>query len=156
RDSVSIRTEGERRLVREVLERYRCLPESQRRQRPALLNAVGKLELAAGDFEAAGQAFSAVADLVTDKQARAEALFNAYRAALERRDWWMALEHLRAAIELDAERFAPFPQDKYQPQRILGAGGFGVVFLCQHRFSGGPVVVKALSGEDLGRDCALV
>jgi serine/threonine protein kinase len=153
RDSVSIRTEGERRLVRELLQRYRSLPESQRRHRPALLNAVGKLELAAGDFAAAGESFTAVADLVEDTQARAEAHYNAYRAALERHDWDSALAELREAIERDAQRFAPFPLEKYEPQRILGAGGFGVVFLCRHLWVGGPVVVKTLSGEDLGRDC---
>ena len=41
---------------------------------------------------------------------------------------------LRAqAAKLDAKRFLPFPASKYQPRRILGAGGFGVVFLCKHR-----------------------
>src|SRR5262249_40616982 len=37
RDSLSIRTDQERALVREVIARYRGLPEGQRRQMPALL-----------------------------------------------------------------------------------------------------------------------
>ncbi len=54
-----------------------------------------------------------------------------------------------AAVRLDGRRLAPFPLGKYQPQRILGAGGFGVAFLCQHKYMNAPVVVKALTGADL-------
>jgi hypothetical protein len=67
RDSLSIRDESERRLVNEVIARYRGLPEEQRWRQPALLNAIGKLEAVAGSFEAAGRDFAAVADLVDDR-----------------------------------------------------------------------------------------
>jgi hypothetical protein len=40
------------------------------------------------------------------------------------------------AVKLEAKRFAPFPVGKYQPQRILGTGGFGVAFLCGHKVAG--------------------
>jgi uracil-DNA glycosylase family 4 len=152
RDSLSIRGDGERLLVREVVARYRALPEEQRRRLPALLNAVGKLEVAAGDFQAAQHDFVSVAQLVSDRPARAEAHANACRAALERRDWDTALAELRQAVTLEPARFAPFPQDKYEPVRILGAGGFGVAFLCRHRYLNADVVIKTLTGEDLDRD----
>jgi hypothetical protein len=42
-DSLSIRNEEERRLVKQMVTRYRMLPEEQRRQLPGLLNAVGKV-----------------------------------------------------------------------------------------------------------------
>lgn len=151
RDSLSVRSDAERRLVREVVNRYRALPEDQRRELPALLNAVGKLEVAAGDFQAAGRDFRAVAELVTDRTARAEASFNAYRAALERRDWDAALAALQTAVELDEARFAPFPISKYEPLRILGAGGFGVAFHCRHRQLNADVVVKTLHADGLER-----
>ncbi len=150
-DSLSIRGDGERALVKQLVARYRALPDGERQQMPALLNALGKLEVAAGDFQSARQDFAAVAEMVDDPAARAEAHANAYRAALERRDWTAALAALREAVKLDAARFAPFPMDKYQPERILGAGGFGVAFLCQHRFLKAPVVVKALMDGDLDR-----
>src|SRR4029453_2444606 len=51
----------------------------------------------------------------------------------------------------DRERFVPFPMDKYRPQRILGAGGFGVAFLCEHRFLKAPVVLKTLSDDEIDR-----
>jgi uracil-DNA glycosylase family 4 len=151
RDSLSLRTDAERVLVKQLVQRYRSLNEESRRELPALLNAVGKLEVAAGDFHAAGRDFAAVAGMVADPAARAEAHANAYRAALERRDWDSALAELREAVRLDRGRFAPFPFEKYQPRRILGAGGFGVAFLCRHRYLGADVVVKTLQSEDLDR-----
>src|SRR5262249_10997446 len=152
RDSVSIRSDAERRLVRDVIARYRALPESERRQLPALLNAVGKLEVAAGDFNAAQRDFTEVAELVGDTQGKGEAHHNAYRAALERRDWNSALRELIEAIKLDSRRFAPFPVGKYHPVRILGAGGFGVAFLCRHKQLDADVVVKTLVDDELERD----
>jgi serine/threonine protein kinase len=156
RDSLSIRTDAERHLVKQVVARYRALPEEQRRERPALLNAVGKLEVAAGDFETAQRDFDTVASLVSDTQAKGEAHFNAYRAALEQRDWAFALRELTEAMKLDGKRFAPFPLADYEPEQILGAGGFGVTFLCRQRLSCGRVALKALVTDDLERDAATV
>ena len=84
-DSLSLHSDQERELVRELLRRYRNLPEEQRRTTPALLNGLGKLQLAAGDFGEAQDSFAAVAALAADGRARAEAHHNAYRATLERR-----------------------------------------------------------------------
>src|SRR5204862_8159728 len=118
---------------------------------PALLNAVGQLQVAAGDFQAAERDFAAVAELVDDSAAKAEAHFNAYRVALERRDWPAALRELQAAAKLAPKRYEPFPPRKYRPLRILGAGGFGVAYLCRHERLGSDVVVKTLSAGDLER-----
>ena len=52
-DSLSIRDDGERRLVRDLVRQYRALPSGERRSAPALLNAVGKLEVMTGEFDAA-------------------------------------------------------------------------------------------------------
>jgi len=151
-DSLSIRNDNERQLVKQLVARYRALPEAERRQMPALLNGIGKLEVVAGDFEAARKDFDAVATLVDDNKVQAEAYCNAYQACLERRDWPSAIQELVKVVKLDAKRFAPFPVGKYQPQRILGAGGFGVAFLCKHKYMEAQVVVKTLMLEDLGRD----
>lgn len=151
-DSLSIRNDHERELVKQLVARYRSLPEGERRDVPALLNAVGKLEVVTGDFDAAQKDFQAVAEMERDTKAKAEAHSNAYRAALERRDWPGAVQELVKAINLDPKRFAPFPTGKYQPVRILGAGGFGVAFLCKHRLMDARVVIKTLLLDDLGRD----
>jgi tRNA A-37 threonylcarbamoyl transferase component Bud32 len=151
-DSLSVRDESERRLVRELVKRYRALPQQERRRLPALLNAVGKLEVVAGDFAAAQQDFREVATLVAEPSGRAEAAYNAYRAALEQRSWAEALASLQEATKLDAVRFAPFPLDKFEAEKVLGAGGFGVAFLCRNRHSGARVVIKTLRREGLERD----
>ena len=151
-DSLSIRNDNERQLVKQLVARYRALPEGDRKGVPALLNAVGKLEVVAGDFDAAQKDFQAVALLERDDKAQAEAHHNAYLASLEKRDWPGAIQELVKAVKLDAKRFAPFPVGKYQPIRILGAGGFGVAFLCKHKYMDAQVVVKTLALEDLGRD----
>ena len=158
-DSLSVRNETERQLVKQTTGRYRALPEEDRRRVPALLHAVGKLEVVAGDFEQARQDFQGVAALTADAPSRAEAHYNAYRAALERagetrarEDWDKALAELIQAVKADGRRFLPFPASKYQPRRILGAGGFGVVFLCKHREMNDLVVVKTLVHEELDRD----
>jgi serine/threonine protein kinase len=55
-------------------------------------------------------------------------------------------------MKLDGKRLAPFPIGKYHPLRILGAGGFGVAFLCKHKQLNASVVVKALNSDQLDRD----
>src|SRR5262249_27695415 len=86
-DSLSLRGEDERRLVKQLVQRYRELPAEQQSRLPALLNALGKLEMVAGDFESAQRDFQALAGLSADPGVRAEAHYHAYRAALERRQW---------------------------------------------------------------------
>jgi len=154
--SLSIRNDRERQLVKDLLARYRALPDDQRRGAPGLLNDVGKLQVAVGDFDAAEASFVQVAALSRDASTRAEAHHNAYHAALERGDRERALKELRQALAHDPGRFAPFPLDDYEPEKILGAGGFGVTFLCRHRLSDGQVAVKALATDDLERDANTV
>src|SRR5262249_52117065 len=79
-DSLSIRNDEERRLVKDIVARYRSLPAEQRRQLPALLNAVGKMEVVAGNFDSARRDFEELVQLVPTS-AQAEAHFNTYQAA---------------------------------------------------------------------------
>jgi hypothetical protein len=126
--SLSIRTEEEHQAVKLLLDRFRQLPAEQRQGVPALLNGLGKLLLGTGHYSQAQAAFTAVAQRVTDDAARAEASYNAYRAALEQKQWDAALAAILQAAQLDRRRFEPFPLLRYQPRSILGAGGFGTVF----------------------------
>lgn len=152
--SLSIRDDRERRMVKALMEQYRALPDEQKDRMPSLLHALGKLGFASGDFREAIDDFQRVADLCEDPKAKAEAHFNAYRAALEEGLLDVAMKELVAAIRLDNRRWVPFPVGKYVPQKILGAGGFGVAFLCKHKYMDGQVVVKTLQAEgiDLSAD----
>lgn len=104
-DSLAIRGDEERRLLRGVLARYRALPAEQQRQLPALLSAVAELQLRAGDSEGAEHSYQEVAALVADQSARAEAHYHAFRAALRRHDWEKALSSWRRAAGLDRDRW---------------------------------------------------
>src|SRR5258708_32119885 len=87
RDGLSLRDEGERETVQDLVARFRRLPEDTRRRLPALWNSLAQLEIVIGDLEAGQNDFQEVARLVSDPLSRAEAHHNVYRAALERRDW---------------------------------------------------------------------
>src|SRR5438067_8967443 len=152
RDGLALRRDSEREQVLDLVKRFRDLPRDQQRRLPALLNSLAQLEVVVGDLEAGQHDFQEVARLVADPLSQAEAHHNVYRAALERRDWNEALAALRRAVALDAEAFEPFPLARYEPERVLGAGGFGVTFLCADKQSGQKVVVKALRGDALERD----
>ncbi len=151
RDTLSIRSEDEKRAVRQLLARFRQLPAEEQQQVPALLNGLGRLQVGAGDFGGARQTFSEVACTVGDSRARAEARYNAFRAALEERKWEEALTAVREAAALDTARFAPFPLQRYEPRRILGAGGFGTAYQCYDRYLRVEVVVKVFHIADLDR-----
>jgi formylglycine-generating enzyme required for sulfatase activity len=152
-DSLSIRNDREKQKVKEFLRRFRALPEDMQRSDPFLLNQLGVLGLAVGENEAARQCFQQTAAASTDSRTRAEAHYNAYQALLQRGEQGRerALAELLKAAELDPQRFAPFPTDKFEPQRILGSGGFAIAFLCQHHLTKRPLVVKAIRTE--GLDC---
>jgi tRNA A-37 threonylcarbamoyl transferase component Bud32 len=149
--SYSIRGEAERRAVKVLLERFRRLPAEEQMRVPALLNGLGKLQVGAGDFSGAARTFDEVVQAVADPTGKAEAFHNSYRAALEEKKWDDALEAIRKAASLDPRRFAPFPLHRYEPRRILGAGGFGTALLCHDRNFDEEVVVKTLHAADLER-----
>jgi len=149
--SFSIRGEDEHRAVLALLARFRQLPADEQRRMPDLLNGLGKLQLGTGDFGGARESFDRAAAAAADAAAKAEARFNAYRAALEQRKWDQALAELTEAAALAPGRFAPFPMQRYEPKRILGAGGFGTAFLCYDRHFDEEVVIKTLHTGDLDR-----
>ncbi len=150
-DSMSIRTDRDRLEAEQLVKHYRNLSPEQRRRFPALLNGLGQLEFAVNDFENAQQMFAEVATIAPSDRARALAHYNGFRAALERRRFDDALTALRQAATLDPAQFTPFPLHRYEPKRILGAGGFGAVFLCHDRNFAADVVVKVLHGADLNQ-----
>jgi serine/threonine protein kinase len=149
-DSSSIQT-NDRPEVNSLLARFRQLPADQQRRLPDLLNDLGKLQVGTGDFEGARQTFAEATHFTPESAARAEAHYNAYWAALEQQKWDEALEAIREAVRLAPERFALFPLYRYEPRRILGAGGFGTAFLCRDAYFDVDVVVKTLHAAELAR-----
>ena len=147
-----IRNEATRVAVRELLGRLQQLPAEQLEHVPALLNGLGQLLVGAGDVQAGDLAearhlFAAALRVAPSDAARAEIHYNDYRAALENPQTWdAAFTAIQAAATLDPVRFRLFPK-RYQAQRILGAGGFGTVFLCHDVRRDHLVAVKSLNEE---------
>lgn len=145
-----LRGAEDQRIFQEFLRRLRELPVESRTA--ALQEALGRFGMAIGDFATAEGLFEQAAHQTPDQAARAEAHYHAFRALLEQHHWAPALEALLAAARLDPERFEPFPLGKYRPERILGAGGFGVAFLCRHVHLGHSLVLKTLHRQDLDQE----
>jgi tetratricopeptide (TPR) repeat protein len=150
RDSFSIRVD-ERPAVKTFLNCFRQLPAEDQQRLRALLNNLGKLQVGSGDFEGPEKAFTEAARCTPESAERAEVRYNAYWAALEQQKWDEALAAIREAVSLALERFAPFPLHRYEPRRILGAGGFGTAFLCRDLHFDEDVVVKTLHAVELAR-----
>jgi formylglycine-generating enzyme required for sulfatase activity/tRNA A-37 threonylcarbamoyl transferase component Bud32 len=153
--SVSYRDEHERALIEAVKRRYRALSDEQRRRFPQLGLDLSRLEIVAGDFKEALAEARGAARSLDDPASRAEAHHTAYRAALELKSWDQALDELRKAIQADA-RFGVLPAAKYQVDRILGAGAFGVAFLCRDTYLDRRVVIKTFEATGIDRDVATV
>ena len=151
--SLSYRDEQERELIEAVKRRYRALSDDQRRRFPQLGLDLSQLEIVAGDYkEALGDAREAARHL-DEPAPKAKAHHAGYRAALELKSWDEALAELRQAAEAD-QRYAIWPATKYQIERILGAGAFGVAFLCRDTYLDRLVVIKTFEAAGLDRDVA--
>ncbi len=99
---VSVRDDAERRLVEQVLARYRALPVDRQRQMPALVQSVAGAQLHLGAAEVARRNLETFRLVVLEGKTKAEAHFHACQAALERRDWRKALSSYHEANRLDA------------------------------------------------------
>jgi serine/threonine protein kinase len=151
--SAALRSSTNIALLTELERRLEMLPIEVRS--PQLLDAVGRLAIAIGLFDKAFKHFQQAATIAAQRNLlllEAEAHYNSFRALLEQQQWESALSELLKAAQLDPVNFVPFPLEKYQPQRILGAGGFGVAFLCIHKHFVEPMVVKTLYSEILDRN----
>ncbi len=63
---------------------------------------------------------------------KALAYFNLFQVRLRRQAYTEAFENLQSAIALDPEKYALHDIYKYPPEKLLGAGGMGCVFLCRN------------------------
>ena len=127
--------------MKQLVARYRALPEGDRKEVPSLLNAIGKLEVVAGDFDAAHKDFQAVALLEQDNKAQAEAHHNAYLASLEKRDWPGGHSGTRQGDQAGRQAFRSVPgrqvSSAAHPRRRRLRRGVSVQAQVHGRASGG-------------------
>jgi len=154
---VSVNSEGERALVRQLRDRVRELPTELVGAK--LHSLLGDGLAAAGEFADAQQSHAAAAVAAhasADRIAEAEAEYKQFKDACEIQKWEPALAALNRAIALNEKRFRPVPKH-YAIESILGAGAFGVVFKCRNRIAFDEdgneliVAVKTFRESDLDR-----
>ena len=130
--------------------RYRALSDDQRRQFPQLGLDVSRLEIVAGDFPAAlTEPARRRSGLATPCEGRGPPfrLPGRARAPTVGRGARRASEGDRAGCAV-----CSLSRPWAEVLSILGAGGFGVAFLCRNRYSGGRIVIKAFEDEGIDRD----
>ncbi len=149
-DSVSIRTAAERALVRTVLQDFRTLPVRVR-EHPQALAYSGHLLLTTGDAAAAAQHYQQAQAGCQEPRSKAVYTYNVFQALLQAGRHVDALTHYLEAVSRDPEGSELFNTEEYTPKAILGAGAFGVAFLCTNLL-GRECVVKALLTEGLDRE----
>src|SRR5262249_18918611 len=152
KDFLAIAAPEERQKIKELATRVHALSEEQQRRLPALLHGLALLEAAAGFLDGAQSDLLTAAGVVGQPAARAQVCRNAFRVALEQRNFQAALPLLQQAVAHAGKSAAPFPQDKFEPERILASEPTGVAFLCKERTSGNRVVVYALLPEAMHSD----
>ena len=144
-DSLSIRSETERRQVRTFLAQVRDLPPALRSS-PQVLSQEARILVAAGDAGAAAERFAAAALGATDATQRGRAHFDRFQALVQADQLEAAAEAYREAIALDPE-LELFDSERFpRVLKILGTGAFGIAFLCVDQV-GEERVIKALVGE---------
>ena len=82
---------------------------------------------------------------------RALAKFNLFQVKVRCNEFEPALAALQEAIKISPKQYALHDVEKYPIEHILGAGGMGCVFLCQHKLQKKPVVVKCFWEHQKGR-----
>ncbi len=146
-DSVSVRSESQRRQVHEVLAKVNSLP-SEVRNRPEILAQQGSVLVAAGDAKAASRCFEQAQQAASDDKLGGTYAYNAFLAHLQAGELKEALARYLEAVRLNPADSELFDGDRYQPTGILGAGGFGIAFLCRNQV-GERRVVKALIADGI-------
>ncbi|MCB9643120.1 MAG: protein kinase [Myxococcales bacterium] len=113
------------------------------------LSSMGSLKAAEECFETVARQAQFRMEAALDKQEFAQARedlalaqHNLYQIYLRQGALERGLEALKEAVRLEPSTYMPFNMNIYEVQRILGAGGMGCAFLCQHALNKKHVVVK--------------
>ncbi|NUM36111.1 MAG: SUMF1/EgtB/PvdO family nonheme iron enzyme [Candidatus Brocadiae bacterium] len=104
---------------------------------------LGSLLTAIGNVEEAEKILLDAQSECSDTSLKALIAYNRFINFTQSGDFKSAYTAYMLAMDLGGNTLQLFETRKYRPQQILGAGGFGVVFLCLSKVWG-PVVVKSL------------
>ena len=151
-----IRIEFSHNLLGPVLENQRGKIEKARtlfekipnthQHKPTLANRLGIIMNAMGDPEKAAEYFRRALVLLpgSRRSERAPIESNLFHALLNRGHFDAALRYMMESLAAGSEDCNLFDTERYVPEKILGAGGMGVTFLCNDSYEDRKVVVKTL------------
>jgi serine/threonine protein kinase len=140
RDEFSHHNSESRRLIQDALTKLKQLPANNPQYSQLKIMSASVLSSVGALAEAEKSLIEASEIAKTDAD-RGLAAFNLFQIRLRNGDFDTALSDLKTAIQID-HRYKLHDVDKYPIERILGAGGMGVVFLCRHQLQKQLQVVK--------------
>jgi serine/threonine protein kinase len=140
RDEFSHHNSESRRLIENALTKLKRLPANNHEYSQLMIMSASVLSSAGALAEAEKYLIEAMKIAKTETD-RGLAAFNLFQVRLRNGDFDTALSDLKTAIQIDP-RYKLHDVDKYPIERILGAGGMGVVFLCRHKLQKQRQVVK--------------
>jgi serine/threonine protein kinase len=150
RDEFSHHNSESRRLIENALAKLKQLPANNPQYCQLKIMTASVLS-SVGALAEAEKSLIEASEIATNDADRGLAAFNLFQIRLRNGDFDKALTDLQMAIQIDLHRYALHDIDKYPIERILGAGGMGVVFLCRHQLQKQLQVVKCFWESRQGR-----
>jgi len=118
-------------LIREAASQLKQLsPQNPEYNRFSLI--VSSALSSTGQLEQAENFLLQLLENQTTNEEKALAYSNLFQVLLRRQAYTEAFKNLQSAIALDAQKYAWHDIYKYPPEKLLGAGGMGCVFLCRN------------------------
>ncbi len=128
-------------LIRQAVDQIKQLPVNNP-QFTALAIHGGTLVASTGNVSTAMDLLKQARQATSNQSELALIAFNLFQLHLKNKQFELALTEYQTALSLEKQRYMLHDVDKYSIEKILGAGGMGVVFLCHFKLQRKKVVVK--------------
>ncbi len=119
-------------LINEAISQFKQISKNDPNYSKASI-MLGSALSSTGDLKKSERLFEDVLERSSNKSEIALAHFNLFQIQVRSKNYTKAVQNLQKAIKLDYASFALHNARKYPPVRLLGAGGMGVVFLCENK-----------------------
>ncbi len=137
-------------LIRQAVDQIKQLPVNNP-QFTALAIHGGTLVASTGNVSMAMDLLKQARQATSNQSELALIAFNLFQLHLKNKQFELALTEYQTALSLEKNRYALHEVDIYPIEKILGAGGMGVVFLCYFKFQRKKVVVKCFWKSRAGK-----
>ncbi|MCP4701362.1 MAG: hypothetical protein GY862_31580, partial [Gammaproteobacteria bacterium] len=156
KDEFTHHSKQSRELIKKARRKLKYLPGHPEYLQVMLMG--GTVLSSAGKLKEAKDLLLKALDVSRTEEDRGLIRFNLFQINIRCRDYREALENLQEAIKVNPGRYALHDVKKYPIERLLGAGGMGVVFLCFYPLKKKKAVVKCLweKREDADKEAAIM